>query len=135
MQPDHRLGPLALRIDAAFLMLAGGVAMVAETIGHFAGVGPFAAAQGSPHTIGGFEAHGLAVLIGVLLLRGVVRADRQFWHGVGLATHLFLAAANLLFWSAFVQQNLLVVGYVTTALHALFVIAHLIFRRLGAPGT
>ena len=36
-------------------------------MGHFFGVGPMAQTLGSPHTIGGFEAHGLAIIIGVLL--------------------------------------------------------------------
>ena len=56
-----------LRLDGVFLILAGGSALVAETIGHFFGVGPLAATQGSPHTIGGFEAHGFAIIIGSLL--------------------------------------------------------------------
>jgi len=131
VRPNQQLGSWTLRLDAVFLVLAGGVAMGAETIGHFFGVGPFAATQGSPHTIGGFEAHGFAVLIGVLLFRGAARADRHLWHSIGLSTHLFLAAANVLFWSAFTQQDLVAVGYVTTALHAVFVIAHALCLRLG----
>ena len=134
MRPNQPLSPWTLRLDGVFLVLAGGIAMIAETIGHFFGVGPFAAAQGSPHTIGGFEAHGFAVLIGVLLFRGAVRADRHLWHVVGLSTHLFLAAANILFWSAFAQQNLVAVGYVTTALHTVFFIAHALCLRVGASG-
>jgi len=113
-----------LRIDGGFLMLAGGCAMVAETVGHFFGVGPLAATQGSPHTIGGFEAHGLALIIGVLLLRAAGLADRPLWHTVGFATHLLLGATNLLFWSSFVHHGVVVVGIVTTALHAVFVVAH-----------
>ena len=112
-----------LRLDGVFLILAGGLAMIAETVGHFFGVGPLAALHGSAHTIGGFEAHGLAILIGALLLRGAALADRQLWHAVGLITHLFLGASNLLFWTSFVQQGVVVVGVVTTALHVIFVIA------------
>ena len=97
--------------------------MVAETIGHFFGVGPLAATYGSPHTIGGFEAHGFAIIVGTLLIRATALADRRLWHIVGLTTHLFLGAANLLFWSSFVSQDLIVVGVVTTALHAIFAVA------------
>ena len=108
--------------------------MLSETIGHFFGVGPLAASRGSPYTIGGFEAHGLAILIGALLLRAAGRADRTLWHSVGLATHLLLGSANLLFWSSFVQQDLLGVGVVTTALHIVFVGAQAICLRGGRTG-
>jgi hypothetical protein len=39
------------------------------------------------------------------------------WHGVGLRTHLLLGSANILFWSSFVQQGLVMVGVVTTVWH------------------
>ena len=84
--------------------------MVSETLGHFFGRGPLAAIQGSPYTIGGFEAHGLAILIAALLLRAARLADRRLWHIVDLATHLLLGSSNILFWSGFVQQGLVMVG-------------------------
>ena len=107
--------------------------MLAETAGHFLGVGPLEATRGSPHTIGGFEAHGLAILIAVLLLRGATLADRKTWHVVGLSTHLFLGAANVLFWSSFTQQGLVSVGIVTTILHIVFVVTHAVVLRALAP--
>ena len=113
-----------LRFDSFFLGLAGTVAMIAETVGHFLGLGPLAETRGSPHTIGGFEAHGLAVLIAILLFHGATAADRKLWHVVGLTTHLFLASANLLYWSSFVYHGLLPVGIVSTVLHIILVVAH-----------
>lgn len=135
MLPNQKSSQWVLRLDGVFLMLAGGLAMIAETVGHFLGVGPFAANQGSPFTIGGFEAHGFAILIGALLFRGAALPDRRLWHVVGLASHLFLGSANLLFWSSFVQQGVIPVGYVTTGLHVIFVIAHAFCLRvvLAAP--
>ena len=131
MQQDQWLSRWTLRLDGVFLCLAGSVAMLAETVGHFLGVGPLAASRGSPHTIGGFEAHGLAVLIAVLLLRGAALADRKLWHAVGLITHLFLGSANVLYWSSFVYHALVPVGLVSTALHIVLVIAHAVcLRRL-----
>ena len=123
MRADHRLSRWTLRLDGIFLILAGGAAMLTETLGHFFGTGPMAATRGSPHTIGGFEAHGLAILIAVLLLRAATLADRKLWHAVGLSTHLLLGSANILFWSSFVQQGLVIVGVMTTALHIAFVVA------------
>ena len=121
---------LTLRLDAAFLLLAGSAAMAAETVGHFLGIGPLAATRGSPYPIGGFEAHGLALLVGVLLWRAATSADRRMWHGVGLLTHLLLGTANLLFWRSFVALDVVAMGVVTTALHAAFVVAQAACLRL-----
>jgi hypothetical protein len=76
---------------------------------------------GSPYTIGGFEAHGLAVILGVLLLRAAKQADRRSWHALGLSVHLLLGGANLLFWSSFLRLDVLMIGVVTTALHIVFI--------------
>jgi hypothetical protein len=132
VEADHRMSRWTLRFDGIFLILAGGAALLTETVGHFFGVGPMAATLGSPYTIGGFEAHGLAIIIGVLLLRAAALADRRLWHAVGLSTHLLLGSANLLFWSSFVQQNLVTVGVVTTALHLIFVVAQATCLRSSA---
>ena len=105
--------------------------MLTETVGHFFGVGPLAATLGSPHTIGGFEAHGLAILIGALLFRAGALADRKLWHAIGFGTHLLLGSANILFWPSFIQQNLVMVGVVTTALHIIFIVAQAICLRGG----
>lgn len=132
MRSDHKLSRWTLRLDGAFLALAGTAAMISETVGHFFGVGPLANTLASPHTIGGFEAHGLAIIIAVLLLRAATLVDRRLWHIVALSTHLFLGSANVLFWSSFVQQGLVTVGIVTTALHIVFVVAQAICLRRGA---
>jgi hypothetical protein len=129
---SRRLSRWTLRLDGVFLATAGGAAMLTETLGHFFGVGPMAETLGSPYTIGGFEAHGLAIIIAVLLLRAATLTDRQSWHVLGSSVHLLLGSANLLFWSSFVQQDLLGVGIVTTALHVIFVVAHAACIRGGA---
>ena len=47
------------------------------------------------------------------------------WHIAGAAVHALLAAANLAFSEFFVVTDVVAVGYVTTALHGLFVLLHL----------
>src|SRR5262245_52125644 len=89
-KPFHSLSRWRLRLDGGFLILAGTAAMLAETVGHFFGVGPLAQSMNSPHTIGGFEAHGLAIIIGVLLVHAVKLVDRQLWHALGISIHLLL---------------------------------------------
>ena len=126
-----KLSIWTLRLDGIFLALAGSTAMVSETVGHFVGIGPFAATRGSAYTIGGFEAHGLAVIIAVLLLRASSIAERKLWHTVGLSTHLFLGFANILYWTSFVQQEMVKIGIVTTILHIAFVVAHVTCLRVN----
>ena len=120
-----------LQFDGGFLLLAGGSAMIIETIGHFLGIGPFAQTKGSPHTIGGFEAHGLAIIFAVLFIRAASRPDRALWHRVGLVVHLLLGCSNLLYWPSFAQMNAVPTGVITTVLHIVFVGAHWTCLRLG----
>ena len=118
-----------LKFDGAFLLLSGGSAMIAETVGHFSGSGPMAKMKGSPYTIGSFEAHGLAVISGVLLHRAARVPERSLWHQVGRAVHLLLAGSNMLYWSSFVEMDMIRLGIVTTLLHAVFVAAHSVCLR------
>ncbi len=120
-----------LQFDGGFLLLAGGAAMIMETVGHFLGFGPLAQTKGSPYTIGGFEAHGLAIIFAILLIRAASLPDRSLWHRVGLVVHLLLGCSNLLYWSSFVQLNVIPMGVITTVLHIVFVSAHWICLRRG----
>jgi hypothetical protein len=43
------------------------------------------------------------------------------WHLTAAAVHVLLGTANLVFWQLFIAGDMLTVGYVTTALHWLFV--------------
>ena len=130
--PTHRstessvrgLSRWTLRLDGGFLAIAGSFGLLADITGHFFGVGPMAEMLGSPYTIGGFEAHGLAVILGYLLLRAAKLADRRSWHALGLSVHLLLGTANLMFWSSFLQFDVLMIGVVATALHIIFIGAH-----------
>ena len=122
-----------LRLDGAFLLIVGLLAMALELRGHFLGSGPLAHLAGSPFTIGGFEAHGLAAILGVQLLVHARDPQPRPWHGLGLAVHLLLGGANLAFWPSFAAQGLLAMGVVTTACHAAFAAAHatLAWRQRG----
>lgn len=122
-----------LRLDGAFLLIVGVLAMVLEARGHFLGSGPLAHLAGSPYTIGGFEAHGLAAILGMQLLAHARDAVLRPWHGLGLAVHLLLGAANLAFWPGFAALGMRPMGVATTAVHLGFVAAHamLLLRRPG----
>jgi hypothetical protein len=114
---------VVLKANAIFLMLIGSLQVIFELLSHFKGIGPLADRFiGSPYTIGFFEAHGLAVLMGVLLWRA--SADPQkFWHSFAVVVHIFLGIANLLFWNSFVQLDFVAPGIVATVLHGMFIVS------------
>lgn len=124
---------LILRADSIFLLLFGGSGFLLDLRGYFTGVGAQARlTANAPHTMVGFvEAHGLAVIIGVLLWRASAQPSRA-WHFTGAAVHTLLGASNLIFWQIFVAADLLKMGYVSTGFHILFVLLHL-WAAVAAP--
>lgn len=110
-----------LRANAIFLLAASTGGFLTDIAGAFFARGPFSPIVASaPHAAIGFvEAHGLAFIIGVLLWRA---PPLRTWHLAALAVHVLLGASNLAFWQIFVMADMLVAGYVTTALHGLFAV-------------
>ena len=124
---------LILRANAIFLILFGGSGFILDLKAHFTGTGAQAVLTSTaPHTMVGFvEAHGLAVIIGVLLWRA---QPSRAWHLTGAAVHVLLGSCNLIFWQIFVAANILPLGYVSTGFHWLFVLLHL-WAAAGAPAS
>lgn len=135
--PDYSAGirQRILIVDGGFLALVGTVQVALELLAHFLGIGPYAGIFArSAYTIGWVEAHGLAALIGVLLLTAGVRDRRRRWHAFALAVHLLLGAANLVFWHSFVDFAMVPLGQLATAAHLLFATAQgwsLVVSRRG----
>ena len=124
-QPQHPSATWSrrlLRVDGAFLIIAGLVQLLSEAVSHYAGKGlhddTFA---DSPYTIGFVEAHGLAAMTGILLLWAATQQRRRFFHGFAVATHVFLAAANVIFWDSFVEFNFVAAGILATTAHVIFI--------------
>jgi hypothetical protein len=109
-----------LRANAIYLLVAAAGGFTADILGAFFGRGPVAPVlAAAPNAAIGFvEAHGLAFIIGVLLWRA---ETSRTWHLTAAAVHVLLGTANLVFWQLFIAGDMLTVGYVTTALHWLFV--------------
>ncbi|GIE95584.1 hypothetical protein [Paractinoplanes rishiriensis] len=116
---------LVLTADGVFLTLIGGVQFTFELLSYLAGAGPLGAIfENSHYTLGWVEAHGLATLIGILLLT-VARTDgRPFWNVLALAVHALLGGANLFFWSSFGHFGLVPMGVAATVAHGLFVLGN-----------
>ena len=119
---------IILIADGGFLALVGGAQMIFELLSDFGGIGPLGRIfTGSHYTIGFLEAHGLAFLIGVLLIGVAASEPKRYWHGFAACVHLLLGGANLLFWHSFVVWGLVPMGIVATAFHCLFLVAQLVF--------
>src|SRR5262245_59781458 len=74
-----------------------------------------------PYVAVGFvEAHGLALILALLLWRAT--SDR-FSHLVGAGAAALLGTANLVFWGIFPAIDSLAMGYVSTSLHWTFAAA------------
>lgn len=116
------LNKTVLKLNAGFLVLIGSLQMIFKSLSHFVGAGPLVDRfTASPYTIGFFEAHGLAVLMGILLWRAS-QSPEKFWHQFAGVIHLLLGGANLLFWNSFVQLDFVLPGILATIFHGLFIL-------------
>lgn len=115
-----------LLLNGLFLLVAGGGALIMDLVAYFTGGGPFGPSitQMPGASVGFVEAHGLAAIIGWLLLRAARQTHVEpIWCATALAVHLLLGSTNLVFWQdAFVRFDLVPMGVVTTAGHLLFVL-------------
>ncbi|UOG41008.1 hypothetical protein [Leptospira noguchii] len=117
---------LILQINGVVLMIASlGGFILMDVLGIFFGVGPAASLLKGQEFIGigGFEAHGLAFILGVLLFKA---EPKRFWHITAMAIHGLLGIANILMWGIFIAVNSLQMGYITTAMHCIFVLLQLV---------
>lgn len=115
---------LILRANALYIGVAGFAGVIFDIRGVLYGLGPQGRAlAAAPHAgIGFVEAHGLAVILAVVLWRS--KPERSA-HLTALAIAALLGTANLAFWQTFIAMDALVMGYVTTALHWTFVALNL----------
>ncbi len=101
---------LLLRANAVFLIVAAvGAWVTADFPASFSGSGPIGPliAHQPALGIGFIEAHGLAIILGVLLWRAVSTTS---WHLTGAAIHLLLGTCNVIFWQLFIATDTLPMG-------------------------
>lgn len=82
--------------------------------------------KGNFLAVGALEAHGLAFIVGLVLLVYALRTMDATWHLVAAGVHILLGGSNLIFWSHFQELGIVNSEIVVTAIHWLFVIAHLL---------
>ena len=115
------------RLNAGFLILIGGVFSILDFVGFEIGAGPMGdLLKGNFLAIGVLEAHGLALIVGLLLFVYALRSMDASWHLVGIGVHVLLGGSNLIFWSYFQQLGMVNQEIVVTTFHGLFVLAHLL---------
>lgn len=124
-RPRWGLAGWLLRLNGGLLMLTGLAALTADLVGYFRGSGPFASLYGQPIAIGSVEAHGLGALVGLLLWRAAVTGRHWSGHALAMGVHLFFCLCNLLFWQVYSDMQIVAVGWISTAAHALLFTAHL----------
>jgi hypothetical protein len=108
---------LLLRFNGAFLVLAAlGGWFQMDFPASFSGTGPLAPLIAHERSLGiGFvEAHGLALILGVLLW---FAPPQRSSHLTAVAIHALLGISNIVFWQLFVATGTLAMGWLTTTLH------------------
>ena len=122
-----------LRANALFLLAGSLGGLWMDISGVFFARGPeVALLNDAPGAgLGFIEAHGLALIIAILLWRA---APLRSWHLTAVAVHILLGTANLVFWQFFIVADTLLAGYVTTSLHWMFATLQLVaFVSAGRP--
>ncbi len=113
-----------LQANALYIGVAGCAGLIFDIRGVLYGLGPQGRLlENAPYAgISFVEAHGLAVILAVLLWRAT---PGRAWHVTAMAMEILLGVSNLAFWQMFVVTDALAVGYVTTTLHGIFATAQL----------
>ena len=115
------------RLNAGFLILMGGVFGVLDYVGFRTGNGPLGdLLKDNFLAVGMQEAHGMALIMGLVLLTYALRSMDTSWHLVGAGVHVLLGGSNLIFWGHFGEIGIVNPEIVVTAIHWLFVSAHLL---------
>ena len=123
-----RLRAIVLRTDGAFLLVASALAFSADIIGYTTGGGPLGAAfAGRPFTsVGMFEAHGTAFLLGLVLLYAARRPPAPAAaHLLAAGLHLLLGGFNLVFWQDAIMAGVEKLEIVVTTIHFAFLAAQI----------
>jgi hypothetical protein len=114
-----------LRLDAAFLGLAGLMGLLSDLASYSLGTGPFGAVfYQNPTVIGSVEAHALAGLMAAVLWFFSRQPDSSFGNWTGMVAHLMLGVSNLIWFDVFRLVHATASGAAVTAVHFSFSALH-----------
>jgi hypothetical protein len=113
---------LLLKLDAWFLIMAGTLAGFADLLSYLTGKGVWGMTfYKNPLAIGFFEAHMLAIIIGLFLFRLNRNQDWNFAMVMALLVHLTLGVSNIIWFDGFSMVNAETMGTIATVIHFVFV--------------
>lgn len=120
---------LILRADACWLVLASLAGLAVAGSGAFFASAPSVLRAVPEAAVGLMQAHGLALIFGLLMWRALPRRSS---HVIGGSVHLLLGAGSALFWPA--TADVLPIEHLITGLHLLFAVAQLLAAALPCRG-
>jgi hypothetical protein len=116
-----------LKIDGIFLVVMGTLAGITDVVAYVSGKGPFGQTYfHNSITIGGFEAHCLAVISGFILVVKHRASDAVLFNKVAIVIHAVLGTCNLIWFQVFSDTDMIPMGFITTIAHFTFVILNAI---------
>ena len=123
---------IVLRVDAAFLTVAGVFGLVSDLQSYTSGSGPFGHTfYQNPTVIGVVEAHGLAVLTAATLWFLASHHTGQFGHWIAIVAHTVMGGSNIIWFDVFTRVQAETQGVAVTVVHFAFVAVNaycIIFR-------
>lgn len=119
----ERLAKTILRVHGLFLVTLGIIMTIQTLMGTYKGLGILRFTLHDPlKSVGLFEAYLLAAFSGFVLFLHSGKHYRKIWHVLAASVHLILLVTNLLFWEAYSLADIVLVGYVSTSAHAVFIL-------------
>ena len=117
-----------LRVDAAFLSVAGLFGLVSDVQSYVSGGGPFGRTfYQNPTVIGVVEAHGLAVLTAATLWFLATHHPGRFGHWVAVVAHAVMGGSNIVWFEVFTRVQAETQGIAVTVVHFAFVAVNAYF--------
>ena len=111
-----------LRVDAAFLTVAGVFGLISDLQSYASGGGPFGQTfYQNPTVIGVVEAHGLAVLTAGTLWFLATHHTGGFGHWVAIIAHAVMGGSNIIWFEVFTRVQAESQGIAVTVGHFAFV--------------
>lgn len=122
------MGRIVLRVDAAFLSVAGLFGLVSDVQSYASGGGPFGQTfYQNPTVIGVVEAHGLAVLTAATLWFLATHHTGRFGHWVAVVAHAVMGGSNIVWFEVFTRVQAETQGIAVTVVHFAFVAVNAYF--------
>jgi tryptophan-rich sensory protein len=119
---------IVLRVDAAFLTVAGIFGLVSDLQSYTSASGPFGHTfYQNPTVIGVVEAHGLAIVTAGTLWFLSTHHTGPFGHWVAVAAHAVMGGSNIVWFEVFTRVQAETQGIAVTVVHFAFVVVNTSF--------